>query len=109
MKWLYLFIAIIAEVIGTSALKSTEGFTRLIPSIVVVTSYSLSFFFLSLTLKTLNIGVAYAIWSGLGITLILIIGHYFFKQPVDTAGLIGIILIIIGVAVINLFSKSVSH
>lgn len=109
MKWIYLLVAIIAEVIGTSALKSAEGFTKLVPSLIVILGYGVSFFFLSLTLKDIPVGIAYAIWSGVGITLISIIGYFFFKQSLDLPAFIGILLIVCGVIVINLFSKSVSH
>jgi small multidrug resistance pump len=109
MKWLFLSIAIFAEVIATSALKSSEGFTKLFPSIVVVVGYGIAFFFLSLTLKNIPIGIAYAIWSGAGITLISVIGYLIFKQQVDFPAIIGIFLIISGVIVINMFSKTISH
>jgi small multidrug resistance pump len=109
MKWLFLSIAIIAEVIGTSALKSAEGFTKLIPSAIVVIGYGISFYFLSLTLKLIPVGIAYAIWSGVGITLISIIGYFLYKQSIDLPAIIGILLIMAGVIVINLFSKSVTH
>jgi small multidrug resistance pump len=109
MKWIFLSIAIIAEVIGTSALKSAEGFTKIGPSLIVVIGYGISFYFLSLTLKTIPVGIAYAIWSGVGITLISIIGYFFYKQSIDLPAIIGILLIMAGVIVINLFSKSVSH
>jgi len=109
MKWLFLSIAIFAEAIATSALKSSEGFTKLIPSIVVIAGYGIAFFFLSLTLKSIPIGIAYAIWSGVGITLISIIGYFVFKQQIDFPAIIGISLIISGVIVINMFSKTISH
>jgi small multidrug resistance pump len=109
MKWIFLSIAIIAEVIGTSALKSAEGFTKFTPSLIVVIGYGISFYFLSLTLKTIPVGISYAIWSGVGITLISIIGYFFYKQTLDLPAIIGILLIIAGVIVINLFSKSFSH
>jgi small multidrug resistance pump len=108
MKWLFLFIAILAEVIGTSALKYSEGFTRWLPSAIVVIGYGIAFYFLSLTLKSIPIGIAYAIWSGLGIVLITAIGFFVFKQTPDIPAIIGIGLIIIGVIVINLFSKTVA-
>jgi small multidrug resistance pump len=108
MKWLFLFIAIMAEVIGTSALKYSEGFTRWLPSAIVVIGYGIAFYFLSLTLKSIPIGIAYAIWSGLGIVLITAIGFFVFKQTPDIPAIIGIGLIIIGVIVINLFSKTVA-
>lgn len=108
MKWLFLFAAIIAEVIGTSALKSSEGFTKIIPSAIVLIGYGAAFYFLSLTLKSMPVGIAYAIWSGVGIVLISIIGYLVFKQHLDVPAIIGILLIIAGVVVINFFSKSVS-
>jgi small multidrug resistance pump len=109
MNWIYLFIAILAEVIATSTLKSTEGFTKVVPSIVVIIGYGIAFFFLSLTLKSIPVGIAYAIWSGVGIILVSTIGFFVFKQTLDFPALIGISFIIIGVIVINVFSKSLSH
>lgn len=109
MKYLFLTIAIIAEVIATSALKSVEGFTRFWPSLIVVLGYGVAFYFLSLTLKTIPVGIAYAIWSGLGITLVSLIGYFFYKQALDLPAIVGLVLILAGVFVINVFSKSVSH
>ena len=109
MTYLYLAIAIVAEVIATSFLKSCEGFTRLWPSIVVVVGYVFAFYFLSLTLRSLSVGIVYAIWSGAGIVLVSIIAWMLFGQKLDVPAIIGITLIIAGVAVINLFSKSVAH
>ena len=109
MNWLYLGIAIVAEVIATSALKSAEGFTRLAPSLVVLVGYVTAFYFLSLTLKTIPVGLAYAIWSGVGIVLIVLIAWLVLGQPLDAPALIGLALIIAGVIVINGFSKSVTH
>ena len=109
MGYTYLIIAIIAEVIATGALKSSEGFTKLAPSIVVVVGYSVAFYFLSLVLKTIPVGIAYAIWSGLGVVLISIVAVFVFKQKLDLAAVIGILLIISGVMVINLFSNSSGH
>lgn len=110
MQWLFLLIAIIGEVIGTSALKASDGFTKIIPSIIVITGYGIAFFFLSLTLKeNVHIGIVYAIWSGLGIILISIIGYSFYKQTLDMPAVLGIALIIIGVIIINLYSKSMQH
>jgi small multidrug resistance pump len=106
MYWIYLGIAIVAEVIGTSALKSAEGFTRLMPSIVVVISYCISFYLLSLTLRSIPVGVVYAVWSGVGIVLLALIGAFFFKQTLDTPAIIGVGLILAGVLVINLFSHA---
>ncbi|MFO7813321.1 MAG: SMR family transporter [Pelovirga sp.] len=106
-QWAFLSAAIVSEVIGTSALKSAEGFTRLWPSLIVVISYSTAFFFLSLTLKTIPVGVAYAIWSGVGVALISLIAWLVFGQKLDTAAIIGILLIVAGVMVLNVFSKAV--
>ena len=107
--YLFLGIAILAEVIATSALKSSEGFTRPLPSLVVALGYGVAFYFLSLVLKTVPMGVAYAIWSGVGIVLIAGIGWLVMKQPLDAPALLGIGLIVVGVAVIQLFSKSTAH
>jgi small multidrug resistance pump len=109
MSYLYLTIAIVAEVIATSALKASEGFTNLIPSLIVAVGYGVAFYFLSLVLKTIPVGIAYAIWSGLGIVLISVIGLVLFQQKLDLAAIIGMGLIIAGVVVINVFSSSVSH
>ncbi len=109
MGYLYLGIAIIAEVIGTSALKASNGFTETLPSIIVVIGYSVAFYFLSLVLKTIPVGIAYAIWSGLGIVLIAVVGLVFFGQKLDVPALIGMFLIIVGVVVMNAFSSSISH
>ena len=109
MGYLYLTLAIIAEVIGTSALKSSEQFTRLWPSVVVVIGYALAFYFLSLVLKSVPVGVAYAVWSGLGIVLIALVGALMFKQVPDLPAILGMGLIVAGVAVIQLFSKTGGH
>ncbi len=106
MAYMLLFIAILAEVIGTSALKMSEGFTKTGPSLLVVVGYGLAFYFLALVLKSIPVGIAYAIWAGVGIALITIIGIVFFKQTLDLPAVAGIALIISGVLVINLFSKS---
>lgn len=107
--WLTLSIAIISEVIATSALKASDGFTRLWPTLTVAVGYGTAFYFLSLTLKTLPIGVAYAIWSGAGVALIALIAWAFLGQRLDLAAIIGITLIVAGVVVLNAFSKSNSH
>jgi small multidrug resistance pump len=107
--WTYLAIAIVAEVIGTSFLKSAEGFTRLLPSAIVVVTYVVAFYFLGLTLKTLPVGIAYAVWAGAGVALITLVGYLFFGQALDAPARIGIVLIVAGVAVINLFSASIRH
>lgn len=109
MKWIYLGIAIAAEIVATSSLKNADGFTRLWPSVVTACGYLISFYFLSLTLREIPVGIAYAVWSGVGIVLISIVGAIFFKQHLDTPALIGIGLIISGVVVMNVFSKSVAH
>jgi small multidrug resistance pump len=109
MPYLYLALAIVSEVIGTSALKASEEFTRLGPSLVSIAAYCAAFYCLSLTLGTIPTGIAYAIWSGVGIVLISLVGWFWFKQSLDAPALCGIGLILAGVLVINLFSKSVSH
>lgn len=107
MPFVYLAIAILAEVIGTSALKASNGFTIWAPSMVVVAAYGVSFYFLSLALRAIPMGVAYAIWSGVGIVLISTIGWVLFKQRLDAAAVVGIGLIMAGVGVIHLFSSTV--
>jgi small multidrug resistance pump len=109
MNWLFLSIAIVAEVIGTSALKAAEGFTRLGPSLVVIVGYGMSFYFLSLALRGIPVGVAYAVWSGVGIVLISVIGWFAFGQTLDAAAVLGIGLIMAGVIVLNVFSRSSVH
>ncbi len=109
MSYLYLSIAIISEVVATSTLKATEEFTRVWPSIVVVIGYALAFYFLTLTLRTIPIGIAYALWSGIGIVLVVIAGFILYNQSVDLAAVVGIGLIVLGVAVINVFSKTAMH
>ncbi|WP_319380885.1 multidrug efflux SMR transporter [Thiomicrorhabdus sp.] len=104
--WLILTLAIITETIATSALKSSQEFTRLIPSMIVIIGYGLSFYLLTLTLKSLPIGTVYAIWSGAGIALITLIGWLAFKEKPDAPMLLGIGLIILGILTIHLFSKS---
>ncbi|MCH7308594.1 multidrug efflux SMR transporter [Acinetobacter sp. NIPH 1852] len=108
-NWMFLFIAIIAEVIATSALKSSEGFTKPIASIIVVLGYIIAFYCLSLTLKTIPVGIAYAIWSGLGIVLISAVAWIVFDQKLDVWGIVGITLIMCGVLILNLLSKTSAH
>ena len=108
-SWLFLFGAIAAEVIGTTALKATHGFTRLAPSLVVVIAYALAFYLLSRTMQTIPMSISYAVWSGVGIVLITLIGYVVYRQSLDLAALIGLGLILAGVLVIHLFSKSVAH
>jgi small multidrug resistance pump len=107
--YLYLTAAIIFEVIGTSALKASDTFTRLVPSLVTAVAYPISFFFLALTLRTFPVGIAYAIWSGLGIVLIALLGWFWFKQALDGPAVLGLALIIAGIVVINAFSHSLPH
>jgi len=107
--YLTLALAIVAEVIGTSLLKASSGFTRLWPSVGTAVSYGISFYLLALTLHTVPTGVAYAIWSGAGIVLISIIGWLVFGQVLDVPALLGMALIVAGVAVIQLFSRTAGH
>ncbi len=109
MSYFYLSIAIVAEVIGTSALKATEEFTRLGPSLVVVVGYGLAFFLLTLALRTIPVGIAYAIWSGVGVALVAGIAAVIYQQVPDAAAILGMSLIVSGVIVINLFSKTAGH
>lgn len=106
LPYLHLAIAIVAEVIGTSALKASAGFTRPLPSLVVAVGYGAAFYFLALALKSIPVGVAYAIWSGVGVALITLIGWLVFKQRLDAAALAGIALIVAGVVVIQVFSRA---
>ncbi|WP_342330479.1 multidrug efflux SMR transporter [Pedobacter sp. FW305-3-2-15-E-R2A2] len=109
MKFIYLFVAITAEVIATSALKASEQFSKLIPSLIVIAGYMIAFYFLSLTLRTMQVGIAYALWSGVGIVLVSAAGYFLYHQKLDLPAILGISLIILGVIVINVFSKSASH
>src|SRR5690606_8888421 len=109
LNWFYLALAITAEVIATSFLKPSEGFTRLWPSVAVVIGYGVAFFMLSLTLRTIPVGIAYAIWSGVGTVLIAIIAWLIFGQRLDVPGVLGIGLIIAGVVILNVFSKAAAH
>ncbi len=109
MPYLFLCIAIVSEVIATSALKASAEFTRLVPSLIVVAGYAMAFYFLTLTLRTIPVGVAYAMWSGIGVVLISLAAWVLFKQALDLPALIGIGLITAGVVVLNGFSSSVGH
>jgi small multidrug resistance pump len=109
MTYLYLSIAIVAEVIATSSLKASDGFTRLGPSLFVVGGYAVASYFLSLTLRSMPVGIAYAIWCGAGIVLVALIGWLALGQKLDLPALAGMALIIAGVAVINLFSETTGH
>ena len=104
-----LFFAVLSEVIATTSLKFSEGFTRLVPSIVVVVGYGLSVYLLSITLKVMPIGIAYAFWSGVGIILTVIAGKVIWNESLDWARVTGVVLIIVGILVINLFSKTTAH
>lgn len=108
-SWLFLAIAICGEVIATSALKSSQGFTKLVPSIVVMVGYAVAFYFLSLVLRTIPVGIAYAVWSGLGIVLVTGIAWVLHGQKLDAWAFVGIGLIVSGVAVLNLLSRSSAH
>ena len=109
MTYVYLALAIVTEVIGTSLLKETGEFTKLVPSVIVVICYVLSFWLLTLTLREMAVGVMYAIWSGLGIVLVAVVAAIYYKQIPDIATIIGIVLIVVGVVVMHLFSNSVQH
>ena len=107
--WAYLSVAILAEVVATSSLKASDGFSKLLPSVVVVLGYGVAFWFLALSLRNIPVGIAYAVWSGAGIVLISLIGWAVFEQSLDAAALIGMGLIVAGVLVIHVFSRAVAH
>jgi len=107
--WLLLMLAIVAEVVATTALKASEGFSRLWPSAIVVMGYAVAFYCLSMVLKTIPVGITYAVWSGLGIVLITLAAWWLYGQTIDTAGFIGMGLIVAGVVVLNMFSGSSGH
>jgi small multidrug resistance pump len=109
LNYLYLIVAIVFEVIATTGLKQTEGFTRLVPSLVSIGGYALAFYFLSLPLRTMPVGIVYAIWCGAGIIFITAIGWVWLRQELDLPALAGIALIMAGVIVINLYSKTIVH
>ena len=109
MAYVYLAIAIVAEVAATSALKAAEEFTRLIPSLIVIVGFAVAFYFMMLTLRTIPVGITYAVWSGLGIVLVAIVGAVIYKEIPDIPAVIGMGLIIAGVVFINAFSKTVSQ
>ena len=109
MNWLFLAIAILTEIVATSGLKAADGFTRLAPSVVVIVGYAISFYFFSLALRGIPVGVAYGVWSGVGIMAIALIGWLYYGQVLDLAAILGLALIVAGVLVLNLFSKSVVH
>lgn len=107
--YLLLALAILAETVGTSALQASQQFTRLWPSVIVVLAYGISFYLLALTLKVLPVGVVYALWSGLGIVFIAIIGFVIFKQALDWPAILGMAMILSGILVIHLFSNATPH
>ena len=109
MAYILLALAIVSEVTGSTFLVKSEGFTQLVPSILVVIFYVISFYLLSQVIKTIPLGIAYAIWAGVGIILTALVGYFIFKQSLDFAAIAGIGLIISGVLVINLFSTSAGH
>lgn len=109
MKYLYLAFAIIFEVLGSSFIKASDGFTKWLPSTIVAVAYLAAFYLLSLVLKSIPLGVAYAIWAGLGIVLTALVSVLVFKQKLDAPAIIGILLIVAGVLVMNLFSKTAAH
>lgn len=108
-SFVLLGIAIAAEVVATSCLKLSEGFTRLVPSVIVVLGYGIAFYFLSLALRTMPVGVAYGIWSGAGVALMAVIGWVAFGQKLDGWAMLGLTLIVSGVLVMNFLSKSAAH
>jgi len=109
MSYFYLSLAIIAEVVATSALKASAEFTQLVPSVIVVVGYCMAFYFLTIVLRTIPVGIAYAIWSGLGIVLVTLVSLVVYKQVPDLAAIIGMGFIVIGVVVIHGFSSTVVH
>lgn len=109
MTYFILFLAVVAEVIATSALKASDSFSKLGPTVIVVVGYVFSFYLLTIVMRTIPTGVTYAIWSGLGVVLISLFGYLFANEKLDMAACIGMSLIVMGVVVINVFSKTVSH
>jgi small multidrug resistance pump len=109
VHYIYLIVAIAAETIGTSAIQASQQFTRLWPSVLVVVAYAASFYFMSLALKVMPVGVVYAIWSGLGIVLIALIGRVVFGQRLDWPAMAGLALIIAGILIIHIFSRTTTH
>lgn len=109
MNYLYLAIAIVAEVVATSALKASQEFTRVGPSLLAVLGYGTAFYLMTLCLKTMSVGVVYAIWSGMGIVLIGIVAAVLYREVPDVWGIVGMALIVAGVVVLNLLSKTTTH
>lgn len=109
MTYVYLAIAIIAEVAATSALKASEEFTKLYPTLIVVVGYGIAFYFMTLVLRTMPIGITYAVWSGFGIVLVAAVGALYYNQTPDVPAILGMCLIVSGVIIIHVFSKAISH
>jgi small multidrug resistance pump len=109
MGYWYLVVAILSEVVATSALNASQGFTRLWPSVVTVVGYCLAFYFLSQTLRTVPMGIAYAVWAGAGIVLIALSGAIFFKQLPDLPAVLGMLFIIVGVVLVSAVSRTAGH
>jgi small multidrug resistance pump len=109
MEWVILYVAVVFEVAATTALKASEGFTRLVPTLIVVVGYGVSFYLLTQTLNKIPLAVVYAVWSALGIALISIVGAIRYGESLDAPAVIGLVMIVGGVLVINVFSKSVAH
>jgi len=107
--YINLILAIVFEVVATSSLKASEGFTKLVPSLIVIVGYAATFYFLSLVLKTMPVGTAYAIWCGLGIVLVTIVSVFLYGQIPDLPAILGIVLILAGVCIIHCFSKTIVH
>ncbi|MFK4750830.1 DMT family transporter [Oceanobacter antarcticus] len=108
-EWLFLSVAILGEVAATSALKASDGFSKLTPSVIVIVGYVVAFYFLSLALKSIPIGVAYAVWAGLGVVLVAMAAWVIYDQKLDLASIIGMGFIVVGVIILNVFSKSNIH
>jgi small multidrug resistance pump len=109
MKYVFLALAIILEVIGSSFLKASDGFTKLLPSVVTILSFVACFYFFSQALRNIPLGFAYAVWAGVGIVLTAVVSVVVFKQMIDLPAIIGIVLIVSGVVVMNVYSKTISH
>lgn len=109
VQYLYLIVAVVAETIGTTALQASQQFSRLLPSLLVLVAYGFSFYMMGLTLRYMPVGIVYAIWSGLGIVMIAAIGYVVFDQHLDLPAVFGMVLIVFGILIIHLFSKSSGH
>ena len=109
MHYIYLALAIIFEVVGSSFIKVSDGFTKILPTVIIAVAYLICFFFLSLSLRGISLGTAYAIWAGAGIVLTTLVSVFIFKQSIDIPAISGIVLIVAGVLVINFLSKTATH